>query len=81
MSRKTEGPTARVLKHGYLWLLLALTYLPFYVMLVISFKDNRQFYNHPWVLTFPLHWANWKLAWDTVGVSIANSVFLAQCYC
>lgn len=77
MSRIAEGPTARVLKHGYLWALLALTFLPFYVMLVISFKDNREFYNHPWVLTFPLHWENWVLAWNTVGVSIANSVFLA----
>jgi ABC-type glycerol-3-phosphate transport system permease component len=77
MSRQTEGTTVRLFKHGYLWLVLLLVYLPFYVMLVISCKDNRQFYNHPWVLTFPLNWANWKLAWDTVGVSIANSVFLA----
>lgn len=77
MSRISEGPIARALKHGYLWGMLALVFLPFYVMLVISFKDNAQFYNQPWVPTFPLHWENWSEAWNTVGVYIANSVFLA----
>lgn len=77
MSRISEGPVARGLKHSYLWIMLALVFLPFYVMLVISFKDNTQFYNNPWVPTFPLHWENWSEAWNTVGVFIANSIFLA----
>ncbi len=77
MSRISEGPVARVLKHGYLWVMLALVFMPFYVMLVISFKDNAQFYNRPWVPTLPLHWENWSEAWNTVGVYIANSIFLA----
>ena len=77
MSKISEHPVARVLKHGYLWVMLALVFLPFYVMLVISFKDNTQFYNNTWVPTFPLHWANWAEAWNTVGVSIANSIFMA----
>jgi ABC-type glycerol-3-phosphate transport system permease component len=77
MSKTFENPVARVLKHAYLWVMLALVFLPFYVMLVISFKDNKQFYNAPWTPTFPLHWENWQKAWDTVGVYIANSVFLA----
>ncbi len=77
MSRLSEHPLARWLKHSYLWLMLALVFLPFYVMLVVSFKDNTQFYNHPWVPTWPLHLENWARAWDTVGVYIANSIFLA----
>ncbi len=77
MSRPSEGGAARFLKHAYLWAMLALVFLPFYVMLVISFKTNRQFYNRPWLPTFPLHWENWATGWDTVGVHIANSVFLA----
>jgi len=77
MSVRTESATARLFKHGYLWLMLALTFLPFYVMFVVSLKDNSQFFKHPFVLTFPLHWENWKTGWDTVGVHIANSVFLA----
>ncbi len=77
MSRPSESPVARILKHGYLWLMLALVFLPFYVMLVVSFKDNKQFYNRTWLPTWPLHWGNWAEAWDTVGVYIANSVFLA----
>ncbi len=77
MSRPSESHVARILKHGYLWLMLALVFLPFYVMLVVSFKDNKQFYNRTWLPTWPLHWGNWAEAWDTVGVYIANSVFLA----
>jgi len=77
MSRPSEGRVAWLIKHAYLGLMLALVFLPFYVMLVVSFKDNKQFYNHPWVLTFPLRWENWAVAWHTVGVYIANSIFLA----
>ena len=49
MSRMSEGPVVRTLKHGYLWLMLALVFLPFYIMLIVSFKNNWQFYNHTWV--------------------------------
>ena len=77
MSRPSESHVARILKHGYLWLMLALVFLPFYVMLVVSFKDNKKFYNRTWLTTWPHHWGNWAEAWDTVGVYIANSVFLA----
>jgi ABC-type glycerol-3-phosphate transport system permease component len=77
MSRASEHPVAAALKHGYLWIMLALVFLPFYVMLVVSLKDNKQFYNHPWVPTWPLHWENWVEAWNTVGVCISNSVFIA----
>jgi ABC-type glycerol-3-phosphate transport system permease component len=77
MSKTFENPMVRFLKHAYLWIMLALVFLPFYIMLIISFKDNKQFYNSPWRLTLPLNWENWGVAWDTVGVHIANSVFLA----
>ncbi len=77
MSKVSEGRGAWFLKHAYLWAMLALIFLPFYVMLVVSFKDNTQFYNRTWAPTWPLHWGNWLEAWDTVGVYIANSVFLA----
>ncbi|MFO8006591.1 MAG: carbohydrate ABC transporter permease [Candidatus Brocadiia bacterium] len=77
MSKVAENPIARWLKHGWLWLMLAFTFLPFYVMLVVSLKNNTQFYNAPWVPTVPLHWGNWSIGWENVGVNIANSIFLA----
>jgi len=77
MSTARENPAAHWFKHVYLWLMLALVFLPFYVMLVVSFKDNKQFSNYPWVPTWPLHWENWIVGWNTVGVYIANSVFMA----
>jgi len=73
----SEGPGARFLKHAYLWVMLALVFMPFYVMLVVSFKSNAQFYNQTWLPTWPLHFGNWVVGWNTVGVHIANSVFLA----
>jgi len=77
MSGIAEKPLTRRLKDVYLSVMLALVFLPFYVMLVVSFKDNTQFYRHPWVPTWPLHWENWLQAWNTVGVFIANSIFIA----
>jgi ABC-type glycerol-3-phosphate transport system permease component len=77
MSKIAESKLAWGLKHAYLWVMLALVFLPFYVMLVISFKTNQQFHKLPWLPTFPLHWENWQAGWDAVGVHIANSIFLA----
>ena len=77
MSLRGESTATRVFKHSYLWLALAFTFLPFYVMLVVAFKDNSQFFAHPFTFTFPFRWENWKAGWDAVGVHIANSVFLA----
>jgi multiple sugar transport system permease protein len=77
MSLRGESTATRLFKHGYLWLVLAVTFLPFYVMLVVAFKTNPQFFVHPFTFTFPFHWENWKTGWDAVGVHIANSVFVA----
>jgi len=77
MTGTRESFTGWLVKHVWLWAMLVLIFLPFYVMFVVAFKDNTQFYNHPWILTRPLHWENWGVAWQTVGTGIANSIFLA----
>ena len=33
---------------------------PLYLMLVVSLKDNTQFYQAPATVTQPLHWSNWS---------------------
>lgn len=65
-------------KHGVVLFVLALAYLPLYLMLVVSFKDNQQFYAAPASLTFPLHWENWSNAWNIVLPSLANSIFVVM---
>ncbi len=67
----------RATKHGYIWLVLAFAVLPIYLMLIVSFKDNTQFYQSPTVLTQPLHVENWATAWRLITPTLANSVFLS----
>lgn len=65
----------RSTKHGFIWFVLAFAYLPMYLMVIVSFKTNKQFYNAPAVLTTPLHPENWRQAWDAVIPALANSIF------
>jgi len=71
------GWALRINKHATILVILALSMLPLYLMIIVSFKTNAQFYAAPAVLTHPLHVENWKTAWDLVTPTIANSVFLS----
>lgn len=64
-------------KHAYILLVLLFAVLPMYLMIIVSFKDNTQFYQSPTVLTHPIHVENWVTAWKMITPTIANSVFLA----
>lgn len=67
----------RFCKHFFIWFVLAFAFLPLYLMLVVSLKDNNQFYLSPNTLTQPMHWENWKTAWAMVSPTVANSIFLS----
>jgi ABC-type glycerol-3-phosphate transport system permease component len=71
-----SGYLLRLAKHGWIWLVLAFAYLPLYLMLIVSVKNNTQFYDSPTKLTLPLHLNNWTYAWDQVVPALANSVFV-----
>lgn len=71
-----QGWLLRLGKHGFIWGILAFAYLPMYLMLVVSVKDNEQFYNAPARVTAPLHFQNWGHAWETVIPVLANSIFI-----
>lgn len=64
-------------KHAFIWFVLAFAFLPLYLMLIVSLKDNNQFYLNPTTLTQPLHWDNWATAWAMVSPTVANSIFLS----
>ncbi len=64
-------------KHFFIWFVLAFAFLPLYLMLIVSLKDNNQFYLAPTVLTQPTHWENWSTAWAMVSPTVANSIFLS----
>jgi ABC-type glycerol-3-phosphate transport system permease component len=67
----------RFCKHAFIWFVLAFAFLPLYLMIIVSFKDNTQFYLAPTTLTHPVHWGNWAEAWRLVSPMVANSIFLS----
>ena len=68
---------ARLCKHLTIWAVLAVAFLPAYLMVIVSVKSNQQFYEAPGVVTEPYHWENWATAWEQVKPSIANSIFIS----
>jgi ABC-type glycerol-3-phosphate transport system permease component len=67
-------------KHAVVWFVLFFTFLPLYLMLVISLKDNKQFANNPWFFDAPSTWhlENWKYGWDAVKNQLANSLVVSM---
>jgi ABC-type glycerol-3-phosphate transport system permease component len=64
-------------RHAYIWGVLAFAFLPLYLMIVVSFKTNTQFYQAPATATAPYHPENWKTAWEMITPTLANSLFLS----
>lgn len=52
--RTFETVFLRFLKHFFIWFILLLALLPLYMMIVVSFKSNTQFYDNPVVPDFLL---------------------------
>lgn len=71
------GGVLRLMKHFYIWLVLAFAFLPLYLMIIVSLKDNTQFYLVPATLTQPLHWENWRTAWEMITPTLANSLYIS----
>ena len=74
-----ESVLLRLGKHFIIWLVLATALLPVYLMIIVSLKTNKQFYEMPTVLTPPFHFENWARAWSAVGPGVANSIYLSIC--
>jgi ABC-type glycerol-3-phosphate transport system permease component len=77
LGRAAANGLLRFNKHLAIWLVLAFAFLPLYLMMVVSVKNNQQFYEAPAALTQPTHWENWRTAWEMVTPTVANSMFLS----
>lgn len=77
LSRQLHDLFLRALKHASIWAVLGFAFLPLYLMVIVSFKTNPQYYQSPSKLTLPLHPENWGQAWDLVMPAVANSVFVS----
>jgi len=77
MARRVRSKLAETCKHLFLWSIFLCTFLPLYLMLNISLKDNSQFARNPWLPEAPFHWANYAVGWSHVGDKIFNTTFIA----
>jgi multiple sugar transport system permease protein/raffinose/stachyose/melibiose transport system permease protein len=57
--------------------LVILTYVPILVMLSVSVKDNAEFYNSFWGLSFPLHLENFSNAAGVLAPYMLNSIIVS----
>ncbi|PMC39349.1 carbohydrate ABC transporter permease [Bacillus sp. UMB0899] len=62
--------------HLFLILMAFIALYPFFYMIITSFKTNGQFYSNFFGITFPLHFENYAIAWESIGGYIFNSVFI-----
>ena len=77
MARKHHSKVAELFKHMFLCGVFFFTFLPLYLMLNISLKDNQQFARNPWIPTPPFHWENFVVGWAHIGDKILNTTFVA----
>lgn len=67
------------LKHLVIWAILLIELFPLYVMMQVSFKDNAEFLQNPWLPLNPQDWhlENWSFAIKLVGPYILNTGLVA----
>jgi probable ABC transporter permease protein yurM len=77
MARKVRSKVGETVKHLFIIGLLIFAFIPFYLMLNISLKDNEQFFQNPWLPSLPFHWENYVYGWNYIGMKIFNTTFVA----
>jgi len=75
--RSTGGRWRRVATYVMLSILVALTFAPYAIMLLISVKDNDQFYNSFLAISVPFHWENYSNAAGVLAPYMLNSLIVA----
>ncbi len=63
-------------QYTFLWLVALLTFLPFILMISISFKTRAQFAVQPIWPTLPLHFDNYVFAWEQILRPLLNSAIV-----
>lgn len=77
MARVVRSRTVEFFKHVFILLVLFFAFVPMYLMINISLKDNQQFARNPWFPEAPFHWENYFFSWDHLGGTIFNTAFVA----
>lgn len=64
-----------------LFLSLAITLLPIYLMLATSTKSTFQFATNFWGVAIPPKWDNYVIAWNAIGKYMFNTIKVAAMQC
>lgn len=59
-------------------LLLVLTFIPIFLMIVLSFKSNIQIYTNFWALPWPIQWGNYNIAIDLLMRNMINTIIVVS---
>ena len=78
-SSARRGKMGSMLPHVFLISAIFLTFYPFAFMFITSLKDTDQFIANFWGLSLPLHWENYRIAWEAIGKYVLNSVIVSAC--
>ncbi len=74
---RANARRAELIKHLLIWSVLAVTFLPLYVMLITSFKNNHDFFVNPWGIPARVEWGNWLVGWRTVKDLLATTLVVS----
>ena len=77
MARVVRSRTSEFFKHLFILAVLFFAFVPMYLMVNISLKDNQQFSRNPWFPETPFHWENYAFGWNNLGGTIFNTAFVA----
>ncbi|MCA1666886.1 MAG: carbohydrate ABC transporter permease [Thermomicrobia bacterium] len=66
----------QIFSYVFLIVVAFLTFLPFFLMISISFKTRAQFAVQPIWPTFPLHFSNYRFAWEQVFRPVVNTIIV-----
>ncbi len=55
-------------------LFVLLAFIPIFLMLFLSLKNQAQFYSNLWAIPNPPQWSNYNTAWDQLFGNMVNSV-------
>jgi len=76
LKNKIRNLSQECSKHSGILFVLFFAFVPMYIMLQASLKDNVQFANNIWLPSGPFHWENWQIGWFAVKDFIANTVIV-----
>jgi len=80
VSRRRDN-SLEMVKHVLMAIVIALVIYPYAMLIILSFKNNNQFYSRPWVITFPLHFGNYGAALEALVRYVGNSLVVTSATC